>query len=163
MCPLVGPPPTRARRRISRAASVLHLQCVSKCEWNKVDLCAGWTICAHAPPPLRILHCCVMTASRQNKHHVDTFSAVLQENCAVRFSFWPKTVFFDMLSIRVRYLFLRYCNRECPPTSTAEPQFGESKCAHTPSRATEGRQGRMRMWLLACGWLGSAASSKACC
>ena len=37
-----------------------------------------------------------------------------------------------------------------------------AECAHTPSRSTEGRQGRMVMWLLAFGWHGSVVSSKAC-
>ena len=44
-------------------------------------------------------------------------------------------------------------------TFSAESQFEERKCAHTPSRVTEGRQSRM--WI-ACGWLRSGVSSKAC-
>ena len=49
-------------------------------------------------------------ASQQNKHHIDTFSAVLQGDFFCRVARW------------------------------------EPKCAHVPSRATEGRQAQMWMW-----------------
>ena len=63
------------------------------------------------------------------------------------------------------FSFLRYCRRDCSRPIFfffAESQCGDPKCAHTSSRATESCQGRMRIWLLVCGWLGSAVSSKPC-
>ena len=72
--------------------------------------------------------------SMQNKHHVDSLSAVLQAGVSPT------------------------------GTSSAVWQFVEPKCAHTQSQTTEVRQGRMWiwMWLPPCGWLGSTLSSKVC-